>query len=76
MNGIALILLIYLNLLIFLGRQFPGRPKVPVFGRLGRVCSDAPTILFDNAFFYCKVLALIQILLSDKASQRNFKCLY
>jgi hypothetical protein len=40
MNGIALILLIYLKRLIFLGRQFPGRPKLPIFGGRGRVGSD------------------------------------
>jgi hypothetical protein len=31
-NGIVLMPLIYLKILFFLGRGFPGRPKLPVFG--------------------------------------------
>jgi hypothetical protein len=31
-NGIVLMLLIYLTMLVFLGRLLPGRPKLPVFG--------------------------------------------
>jgi hypothetical protein len=30
-NGLVLILLIYLNLLIFLGTELHGRPKLPIF---------------------------------------------